>query len=668
MKTWQERMNKEEYKNWLKVSQALLLLCQGVEKLTTEVVDKFHGELVKQCASGSQSICTDVSCKKSKQNQRPSCGFCKKFEREIVAEHKNKGSIHWNNFDWKKWPVVAWEVAKVYMPGGQKAAVCTASETDSSALLNLMSNCKKFHSHIDKNKPGKVIQVRNKTMHSAQMEFTNHEMKDHIKVILDLVHELKNRPEAKQAAKTISKLRDGSFVITQEVENEILKDRFEEFERRLGVLEEKLSSEMQEAIEKFQNFINGNSDLKEIFGTDLSSLENRVKDLEHTVQNLDERLSKVEKGGKRAAPLPSMFKNHLQQYCQENKINLPEYESIPAENGFYSKVTVDGKTYKSKELRTTKVDSEQDAAREALRSLGRLDQEEGATSDGNAKLPFDEDTNYIGILQEHFQKIGLSVPDYESNKCSDNPAKFTAWVDVSQKDSNTKKRYQSEDMHSNAKRAKHAAAKTALEALNIPLIKNTKSGDESPKCQQISSPNKEKTATAVTLPDKTSTISPIKCHPPADGVNFKGALQEFIKKQGITDEPVYEDILIKEQTYTANVKFKTKFAIQSDRCSKSKKESESLLAQRILTELKKPPSESAKAKLNELGSPNPVYETYEVDCQAKVKEFMSIMLYAKITSINEITIKGKEQFTKKKEAQQNAAKNAVTLLRKLHFE
>ena len=71
-------------------------------------------------------------------------------------------------------------------------------------------------------------------------------------------------------------------------------------------------------------------------------------------------------------PQPHMsYKNHLQEYCQKNKIELPKYETFRENGVFVCTVNVAGNSYKSSGCKTKK-GSEQNVARVALQSMGLL--------------------------------------------------------------------------------------------------------------------------------------------------------------------------------------------------------------------------------------------------------------------------------------------------------
>ena len=73
-----------------------------------------------------------------------------------------------------------------------------------------------------------------------------------------------------------------------------------------------------------------------------------------------------------AAPHIS-YKNQLQEFCQKNKLELPQYHSVHEKKSFTCTVHVAGKCFESAGCKTKK-GSEQSVARVALQAMGLLQQ------------------------------------------------------------------------------------------------------------------------------------------------------------------------------------------------------------------------------------------------------------------------------------------------------
>lgn len=67
------------------------------------------------------------------------------------------------------------------------------------------------------------------------------------------------------------------------------------------------------------------------------------------------------------------YKNQLQEFCQKNKLELPQYQSVHEKKSFTCTVRVAGKCFESTNCKTKK-GSEQTVARVALQAMGLLQQ------------------------------------------------------------------------------------------------------------------------------------------------------------------------------------------------------------------------------------------------------------------------------------------------------
>ena len=151
------RMNDAGYKCWLLAGQALKHMKQGLEGHANDVITSFHKDLLQ---SHSPKTCSHVECVSKNiifsggppdfWKFKKSCPaqVCDKWLSDIAQELQNvkaSKNVYWNNSVVSRWPEDSWEVAKVFMEQGQRSTNSSPTECDVSALLVLMTNCKKFH-------------------------------------------------------------------------------------------------------------------------------------------------------------------------------------------------------------------------------------------------------------------------------------------------------------------------------------------------------------------------------------------------------------------------------------------------------------------------------------------------------------------------------------------
>jgi len=154
MTSMDERRQKKDYANWLKVTYGLKHVKDGLSTLTETIMAQFQQEILEQNNLSSVEACNNKSCNSDSIMQQGVDKFqcpnnvCHNLLKSIAEEHINKKKIIWKNCEVRCWPVKCWEIAKVYMTYGQSSANTGAATTDCSALLQLMRSCKKFRSKI----------------------------------------------------------------------------------------------------------------------------------------------------------------------------------------------------------------------------------------------------------------------------------------------------------------------------------------------------------------------------------------------------------------------------------------------------------------------------------------------------------------------------------------
>ena len=449
-KEWENRLNDEEYKNWLKVSQALIHTKEALHDFTREVIGKIHDDILQKTAS---SRC-DGTCKTNK-GKVPSCASCTNWVKEIKAH--NKGLLNWKNTEPTKWHDVPWEIAKCFMNAqGSKATAAQNTgpeKTDVSGIFNVLANCKEFGKYLkERRKAETVREIRNKVMHSPTMSFSEDEMKSHLNCMITLLEDevhLKTLEACKTKVRVLESLRDGEFQVCPEVEIDCLEVVLESHELLL-----ESGGEIHEVAREFFNALSrltkNHKDLErrtdkkftrmaDHFETRMASMDFICGKLKGKVEWLDKRLSELEKGTKihttAGATSPadaghhdkSLYKNSLQCYAQKKKHSIPKYSHEKTDLGtFISTVSVADREFKSEEPEATKKEADQRAAEMALRVLTNEASDENKecdsdppTSETPAALPkvqVEKSISYKNKLQEIAQERKIVFPFYETEK------------------------------------------------------------------------------------------------------------------------------------------------------------------------------------------------------------------------------------------------------------
>ena len=452
---WKKRLNDPGYKNWLKVSLALIQSKEALHKFAGDVIDAVHTDIKTRVGTGT----CDGSCSTGGKGsgKEPSCLNCVKWVNEIKAQ-KSSGHVqlHWKNVDPKIWHNVPWEIAKCFMNAqGDKAtaaAVTGPDKTDLSGMLNVLINCKEFkHNHIKKIKLAENVRsVRNDVIHCATMSFKGAEMKDMIDTIIAFLEDDKElKVICQDTVKNIKSLRDNEFELKKKVENICIETALE-----CHLLAAESGDDIdKEMILKLSKFIKGNKDLEKKFEVKFNTLDGMVRDMKQEydvkfstvdldVGELKGRLEYIEKQLQSrqcfSNDSPSSvlghemksfinYKNALQSYAQKKKLELPVYNVKEIEKGvFVCTVVFNDKEFKSSDPPKSKwKEAEQSAAVEALNFLGNEDSEKceeksesPSTECQNTKSTLGN-TNFKGLLQEKAQKQKINKPIYVAAKADD---------------------------------------------------------------------------------------------------------------------------------------------------------------------------------------------------------------------------------------------------------
>ncbi|XP_048963383.1 uncharacterized protein CXorf38 homolog isoform X3 [Canis lupus baileyi] len=249
------RLNCTEYKNWVKAGHCLLLLRGCLQGFVAREVLAFHRGLLAATPSlGPRAACRSGSrCSPRARQFQPQCQVCAEWKREILKHHTNRnGDVHWGNCQPRRWPVDAWEVAK-------------------------------------------VIKCRNEIMHSSEMKVSSLWLRDFQMKIQNFLNEFKNIPEIVAAYTRIEQLltsdwavhipaedqRDGCEYETgvylsesqvNEIEMELLKEKLQEIYLQAQE-QDVLPEEILNQLEVVKEFLRNNEDLRNGLIEDIQKLD-----------------------------------------------------------------------------------------------------------------------------------------------------------------------------------------------------------------------------------------------------------------------------------------------------------------------------------------------------------------------------------------------------------
>ncbi|XP_057166793.1 uncharacterized protein CXorf38 homolog isoform X1 [Ursus arctos] len=306
------RLNCAEYKNWVKAGHCLLLLRGCLQGFVAREVLAFHRGLLAAAPSlGPRAACRSGSqCSPRARQFQPQCQVCAEWKQEILKHHTNRnGDVHWGNCRPGRWPVDAWEVAKLlgleetqvslvppllkaFMPRGL-ADKTGPEECDAVALLSLINSCDHFT--VDRKKVTEVIRCRNEIMHSSEMKVSSLWLRDFQMKIRNFLNEFKNIPEIVAAYTRIEQLltsdwavhipaedqRDGCECETgvylsesqvNEIEMELLKEKLQEIYLQAQE-QDMLPEEILNRLQVVKEFLRNNKDLRNGLTGDLQKLD-----------------------------------------------------------------------------------------------------------------------------------------------------------------------------------------------------------------------------------------------------------------------------------------------------------------------------------------------------------------------------------------------------------
>ena len=432
---WKKSLNDSGYKNWLKVSRALIESKEALHDFTERIIVAIHNDIKARLGPGT---CTGTSTCDTRTRKEPSCASCAQWVTEI-KKYKS-GPLFWNNADPTKWHNLPWEIAKCFMNVhlGDKATAASVTgpeKTSFSGMLNVLVNCNEFGlNHLkDEKLPELVRTVRNDLMHCATMSLSDAEMQSMVDKVIALLEdnkELKHLKICQDKVKIIKSLRDAEFEVKPKDEEVCIETVLESH-----ALPADSGEEIDEnMVSKLSKLRNANKDVERKSDDKL----NKIDEVDINIGELTGRIEFLEKltSGQSFSNSPtssvlghkikSFYKNALQSYAQKKKLDLPKYNSILTEEGmFVSTVLFNGKEFKSNEPKPSKKEAEQNAAEEALKFLGNEDSEVSNEKNDSAstehqvmdsKSTQQKDKNYKNLLQEKTQKMTTPNPIYNSRK------------------------------------------------------------------------------------------------------------------------------------------------------------------------------------------------------------------------------------------------------------
>ena len=180
---WQSKILKKEYQNWLAVSHALSLMCDGLRPFIEREMKAFHQVLMANLTSTPPCTCRNPL--------KHSCAWA----TQLLMYHRGgkPNSPRWRQSDSYKWTdsnLGYWEVAKLFMSdlGNSAFDVIDASSTDCTGLTNLLFWCSHFP--VQHHLVEEVRKTRNNRWgHAPRQELTDGEKANALTAIRNLLQD-----------------------------------------------------------------------------------------------------------------------------------------------------------------------------------------------------------------------------------------------------------------------------------------------------------------------------------------------------------------------------------------------------------------------------------------------------------------------------------------------
>ncbi|XP_060555276.1 uncharacterized protein LOC132716112 [Ruditapes philippinarum] len=280
----EEQNRKKRYRNWIKGGLGLKYLKNGLEDFCDEMVKQQHRNLKKtveekinvsdiQCSSCNVSTLQPnhvkvkgkcplfhikCNCLHPGGNKMCPHNVCGVMYDEIIRLHaSNPPCPNWKNTNSKRWCTDPWSVAKCFINASGYEEKSSASEIDCSGLLHVFLNSKGMRSLLTFSSTGpnvfaKALQSRNFILHSAKMELSDEEVKEHIENMIDVLKEctqLNSRKEASEAIENLVQIQNQDISFSTQTEGEILQSANAAMENRMKDMEEKMVEIQNELVE-----------------------------------------------------------------------------------------------------------------------------------------------------------------------------------------------------------------------------------------------------------------------------------------------------------------------------------------------------------------------------------------------------------------------------------
>ena len=362
---WKRRLNDSRYKNWLKVSLALIESKEALHDFAEKVINAIHNDIKTRLGPGT---CTGTpACNTRKggaTGKEPTCPSCAQWVTEIKKNKNRSGLLHWKNADPTKWHNLPWEIAKCFMNVlGDKATAASVTgpdKTNLSGILNVLVNCKEFGlNHLkDRKLPEHVRKVRYDLMHCVTMSFSDARMQNMVDKVIALLEddkELEHLKICQDKVKIIKSLRDNEFELKPEDEEVCIETALESHALAADSGDE-IDENMMSMLSKL---IKGNKDLEKKFDAKLNKIKGKVTNMKQ------EYGARVDKRCKN-------YKGLLQNEAQKQNIPYPTYHTKKTDTGFLCEVMYDGRLYSpDMSPQNTNADAEHKAAQFVLAFLDR---------------------------------------------------------------------------------------------------------------------------------------------------------------------------------------------------------------------------------------------------------------------------------------------------------
>lgn len=244
MATLEERLQNPDYKTWIKAGICLGFAKAGLEVFAAESSKQFHQNVLNQLRAKGNLSCNNVcSLATVRRNKVSCCNNCQSYVDEIDRQNMYTFKFqqgNWDNSNMELWPKDSWEMAKVFMNPGQKAAQRSPVDTDLSGILNFVDHCIVAKRGIVNTKNiSKVRDGRNIVMHSASMTLDQKSFADLAGAMINLLEDsgaLSTLKEAQEAARKIREVVTADIHITAENEHRILTEKTEVLHLKLRLL------------------------------------------------------------------------------------------------------------------------------------------------------------------------------------------------------------------------------------------------------------------------------------------------------------------------------------------------------------------------------------------------------------------------------------------------